>query len=91
MASNSKEPIKCVSLNNEYSQPRTVLVNVNSNEIIFYPFTLSVNISSESCNNINCPYARVCVPDKVKNMNVKVFDLISRVNETRFSVQCESC
>ena len=32
-------------------------------------------------------YARICVPDKVKNMNAKVFDLMLRVNETRFFVQ----
>ena len=32
-----------------------------------------------------------CVPNKVKNTNVKVFDLMSVVNETRFLVQHESC
>ena len=29
------------------------------------------------------PYARVCVPNKVKNMNVKVFNLMSGVNEEK--------
>ena len=28
---------------------------------------------------------------KLKNMNVKVFNLMSGANETRFSVKCESC
>ena len=32
-----------------------------------------------------------CVPNKVKNVNVKVFNLMSGVNETRFLVQHESC
>ena len=36
-----------------------------------------------NCNNINDPYARVCVPDTVKNLNVKVFNLMSRTNESR--------
>ena len=36
-------------------------------------------------------YARVNVPNKVKYMNVKVVNLISGVNETRFLVQHESC
>ena len=36
------------------------------------------------------PYARICVREKVKNMNVKVFNLMLWVNETRFLVQHES-
>ena len=36
-------------------------------------------------------YDRICVPHKVKNMNVKVFNLISGLNETRTIVQQESC
>ena len=35
-------------------------------------------------NNINNPYAKLCVPDFVKDLiNFKVFNLISRTNETR--------
>ena len=33
--------------------------------------------------NINDPYIKLCDSDVVKNMNVKVFNLISRTNETR--------
>ena len=28
---------------------------------------------------------QICVPDVVKNLNVKVFNLMSRTNETRFT------
>ena len=35
-----------------------------------------------SCNNINDLYAKMCVPGVVKNLNVKVFNAISRTNET---------
>ena len=38
---------------------------------------------SGSCNNINHLYAKICVPDFIKNLNFKVFNLISRPNETR--------
>ena len=44
-----------------------------------------------SCKTTDDPYAQVCVQNKVKIMNVKVFHLISRTNETRFLVQDESC
>ena len=35
-----------------------------------------------SCNNVNYPYVKICVPDVVKNVDVKVFNLMSRINET---------
>ena len=36
--------------------------------------TLSVNKCGESCSTIDDQYARVFVPNKVKHMNVKVFN-----------------
>ena len=41
---------------------------------------LFVNKCNGSCNNINDPYATLCVHDIVKGMNIKVFNLISRIN-----------
>ena len=35
---------------------------------------------SGNCNNINDPYSKICVPDIIKNLNVKVFNLMSRAN-----------
>ena len=43
-----------------------------------------MNRCNSNCNNINDPYARICVPDIVKNLNVKVFNLMLRTNETKF-------
>ena len=53
--------------------------------------TACVNKCGWIFNIIDEPCARVCVPDKVKSMNIKVFDFMSRVNEARFLVQHESC
>ena len=38
---------------------------------------------SGSCNNINDPYAKICVPDLVKSLDVNFFNLMSKTNETR--------
>ena len=60
----------------------------------FFPFSFSVNRCGGccgTCNTIDDRYARACVPNKVKNMNAKVFNLMSGVNETRFLVQHEPC
>ena len=56
-----------------------------------YLFTVSVNKCGDSYNTIDDPYAQVCVPNEVKNMNLKVFILMFGVNEKRFLVQHESC
>ena len=55
------------------------------------PFVVSVNKRGGSCNTISDLYARVCVPNKVKNMNAKIFNLMSRLNKIRFFVQHKSC
>ena len=44
-----------------------------------------------NCNNMNTPYARICVPDTVKNLNVKVFNLMTLTNKTRHIKWHESC
>ena len=57
--------------------------SINSNEPLFYPYSVKISKCSGSCNNINDPYAKLCAPDSVKNINVKVFNLMSITNETQ--------
>ena len=76
-------PLKCVSMNNQECRVRPEIININSNEPLFYRYSIKVNKCSGRCNNINDPYAKLCVPDLVKNMNVKVFNLMSRTDEAR--------
>ena len=75
--------LKCVSMNNQDCKIRSQILNINSDNPFFYPYSIQVNKCSGSCNNINDPYAKLYVPDIVKNINVKVFNLVSRTNETR--------
>ena len=70
----------CLILNNLPCQAGPIHVNINSNVALFHPFTVSVNKCGRSCNTINDPYAQLCVPNKAKNINVKVFNLMSGVN-----------
>ena len=67
-------------MNNQEFKIRAEIININSNEPLFYPYSIFVNKRSGSCNNINNPYAESCVPDVVKNMNIKAFNLMSRNN-----------
>ena len=83
--------LSCISMNNQACKARPEIINVNSNNPIFYPFSIKTSKCSGSCNNINDPYAKICVPDVVKDLNVKVFNLISRTNETRYIKWQETC
>ena len=74
---------ECVSMNNQECKIRSEIINVNTNEPMFYPYSIKINKCKGSCNTINDPYAKLCVPDIIKNINVKVFNLMSRANETR--------
>ena len=76
-------PLSCISMNNQPCKARPEIINVNSNNPIFYPFSIKTSKCSGSCNDINNTYAKICVPDIIKNLNVKVFNLMSRTNETR--------
>ena len=64
-------------------RPEIINVNSNSNTPIFYPFNIKINKCSGNCNNIKNPYAKICVPDGIKDLNVNVFNLMSGTNETR--------
>ena len=68
---------------------RPEIFNVNSNELVFYLFSIKTSKCSGSCNNINDPYAKICVPDVIKDW--KLFNLMSRTNETRHIKWHETC
>ena len=67
--------LECVLMNNQECKIRTEITNLNTNESIFYPYSIKINRCKGSCNTINDPYAKICVPDQIKNINLKVFNL----------------
>ena len=78
-------------MHNQQRKITPQLMNVNSDEPSFYLYSIKVNKCSGSCNNINDPYEKLCVPDVVRNINIKVFHLMSRTNETRNVEWHETC
>ena len=46
-------------MNNQESKRRPEIVNVNSDESTFYPYSVKTNKCSRSCDNINSPYAKI--------------------------------
>ena len=72
--------LDCISIKNEECKIRPEIININSNNPIFHPFSIKINKCSGNCSNINNPYAKICVTDVIKDLNVKVFYLMSRTN-----------
>ena len=83
--------LECISMNIQECKIRTKIRDINNNEPTFYTFSIEINKCSGSCNNISDTYARLCVPNTVLNINVKVFNLMSRTNETRHMEWHENC
>ena len=70
-------------MNNKECKTRPQVVNVDGDEPVFFPFSIKTSKCTGNCNNINQPYAEICVLNVVKNLNVKEFNLMSRTNKTR--------
>ena len=58
-------------MKNQECKIRSEVININSNNPIFYPFSIKINKCSGNYNNINNPSAKICVPDVLKDLNVK--------------------
>ena len=83
--------LSCISMNNQECKVRPQIVNVNGDDPVFFPFSIKTSKCSGSCNNINNPLAKLYVLDVIKNLNVKVFNLVSGTNEKRRIEWHETC
>ena len=83
--------LSCISMINQACKIRPEIINLNSNEPVFYPFSIKTSKCSGSCNNINDSYSKIYVPSAVKSLNVKTVNLMSRTNETRHIKWHETC
>ena len=58
---NFTNALECISVKNQECRVRSKIVDINSNNPIFYPFSIKINKCSGNCNNNNDPYTRICV------------------------------
>ena len=85
--------LECVSVVNQECMPRSKILDVNEGvgEALFYPCNVLVNKCSGSCNTLDDPMAKLCVPNIIKRINIKVYNFLIRLNETRNVLWHESC
>ena len=85
--------LECVSVVNQKCMPRPKILEVNEGvgEALFYPYNVLVNKCSGSCDMLDNPMAKLCVPNIIKRINMKVYNFLMRLNETRNVLRQESC
>ena len=85
--------VECLFVINRKCMPRPKILDVNEGvgEALFYPYNVLVNKYSGSCNTLDDPMAKLCVPNIVKRGNMKVYNFLMRLNKTCNVLWHESC
>ena len=85
--------LECVSVAYQKCMPRPTILDLNEGigEALFYPYKVLVNKCSGSCNTLDNPMSKICVPKIIKNVNMQVYNFLMRLNETRNVLWHESC
>ena len=65
------------------ARPKILNLNEGTGEALFYRYNVLVNKCSGSCDTLDNPMSKICVPKIIKNVNMKVYMFLMRLNETR--------
>ena len=82
------EQTKCLFLNDKPCTVRPTLIDLNPIELKYYPFMISSDKCSGSCNVLS---PKICFPKKAKDINVKAFNMIPNKSETKSMTKYISC
>ena len=62
-------------------------INLHPNEynqnFHYYPFAIRLDRCVESCNTVNELSNKVCVPKKTGDLNLRVFNMITGINDSK--------
>ena len=82
---NGSNHTKYVSLSNQKCMIQPSLINLHPNEYSqefpYYPFAVKLDRYVESCNTPNDLSNKVCVQKKTEDLNLRVFSIITGINE----------
>ena len=81
---------KCLCLSNQKCMIQLTLINLHPNEYSqefhYYPFAVKLDRSVGSCNTLNDLSNKVCVLNKTEDLNLSVFNIITRINEKKVDI-----
>ena len=78
----------CLLLKNQECKVRKVIID---NDYLIFPYKIKVDECIGICNDIDNPYFKVCLPDSVKNINIKSFNLLSKKSVLKNILLHQSC
>ena len=79
---------KCLFLNDQPCMVRRTIVHTNPVELKYYPFMISSNKCTATCNVLS---TKKCVPRETKDINVKAFNMITNKDEAKAMAEHISC
>ena len=74
-------------MNNQLCMVMTMPSNLYLDELLYYPFIINMSRSDGSCNTAEDSFERICVPNKMKDVNLKVHNMIKQINESKTLVK----
>ena len=84
---NTSDHAKCRYLNNQQHITQPTLIKLHHNKYIqgldCYPFVVNLDRRNESCNTLNDTSSRICVINKIKVVNLRIFKMITGINESK--------
>ena len=85
--------LECISVVTQICMSRPKILNINEGigEALFYPYNVQANKCSRSCDTLDNTMSKICVSKIIKNVNMKVYNFLMRLNETRNVLWHESC
>ena len=84
----ARDRLKCLFLNDEPCMVRPTLIDMNPGDLKYYPFMISLNKYTRSCNALS---PKICVPKETKDINVKAFNMITNKDESKAMIEHNSC
>ena len=84
-----------MSLSNQKCMIQPTLINLHPNEysqeFTYYPFVFKLDRCAGSCNTLNDLSNKVCAPNKTEDLNLRVFNMITEINESKTLTKHISC
>ena len=92
---NGSNHTKCISLSSQKCMIQSTLINLHPNEYSqefhYYPFLVKLDRWVGSCNTLNNLFSKVCIPDKIEDLNLSASNLITGINESKTLTKHISC
>ena len=70
---------------------KPAFTDLNFEEVHYCPFIISMNRFGGSCDTIEDLFGRICVPNKMEDVNLKVFNMIKGTNKSKALEKHISC